>query len=164
MRPVLILVVCSMSLLVIGLDATIVTVALPAIQRSFDSTVAGLQWTVDAYTLVLASLLLLAGSTADRVGRRRVFVAGLTVFGLGSLLCALAPSLEALVAFRVVQAIGGAALSPVAMSIVRNVFEDPRERAQAIGVFASMFGISMALGPVLGGFLVSDDLPGGRSS
>ncbi len=155
MRPVLILVVCSMSLLVIGLDATIVTVALPAIQRSFDSTVAGLQWTVDAYTLVLASLLLLAGSTANRVGRRRVFVAGLTVFGLGSLLCALAPSLEALVAFRVVQAIGGAALSPVAMSIVRNVFEDPRERAQAIGVFASMFGISMALGPVLGGFLVS---------
>ena len=77
------------------------------------------------------------------------------MFGLGSLLCALAPSLEALVAFRVVQAIGGAALSPVAMSIVRNVFEDPRERAQAIGVFASMFGISMALGPVLGGFLVS---------
>ena len=77
------------------------------------------------------------------------------VFSLGSLLCALAPSLELLVGCRVVQAIGGAMLSPVAMSIVRNVFEDPRERAQAIGVFAAMFGISMALGPVLGGFLVS---------
>jgi EmrB/QacA subfamily drug resistance transporter len=77
------------------------------------------------------------------------------VFSLGSLLCALAPSLELLVAFRVMQAIGGAMLTPVAMSIVRNVFEDPRERAQAIGVFAAMFGISMALGPVLGGFLVS---------
>ena len=98
---------------------------------------------------------MLAGSTADRLGRRRVFLAGLAVFGLGSLLCALAPSLELLIAFRVVQAIGGAMLSPVAMSIVRNVFEDPRERAQAIGVFAAMFGISMALGPVLGGLLVS---------
>jgi MFS family permease len=99
--------------------------------------------------------LLLAGSTADRLGRRRVFQAGLALFSLGSLLCALASGLELLVAFRVVQAIGGAMLSPVAISIVRNVFEDPRERARAIGAFAAMFGISMALGPVLGGLLVS---------
>jgi EmrB/QacA subfamily drug resistance transporter len=154
-RRLLILGICSMSLLLVGLDATIVNVALPAIQRSFHSTVSGLQWTVDAYTLVLASLLMLAGSTADRVGRRRVFQAGLVVFLLGSLLCALAPSLDLLIASRVLQAIGGAMLTPVAMSIVRNVFEDPRERARAIGVFAAMFGISMALGPVLGGFLVS---------
>jgi EmrB/QacA subfamily drug resistance transporter len=154
-QRLLILVVCSMSLLIIGLDATIVTVALPDIQRSFHSSLSGLQWTVDAYTLALGSLLMLAGSTADRLGRRRVFQAGLVLFSLGSLLCALAPGLELLVAFRVVQAIGGAMLSPVAMSIVRNVFEDPRERAQAIGVFAAMFGISMALGPVLGGFLVA---------
>jgi EmrB/QacA subfamily drug resistance transporter len=154
-RRLLILVICSMSLLIVGLDATIVNVALPAIQRSFHSTLSGLQWTVDAYTLVLASLLMLAGSTADRVGRRCVFGAGLALFSLGSLLCALAPSLELLVAARVLQATGGAMLSPVAMSIVRNVFEDPRERAQAIGVFAAMFGISMALGPVLGGLLVS---------
>jgi EmrB/QacA subfamily drug resistance transporter len=154
-RRMLILGICSMSLLIVGLDATIVTVALPAIQRSFHSTLSGLQWTIDAYTLVLASLLMLSGSTADRLGRRRVFQAGLVLFSLGSLLCALAPSLGLLVAFRVLQAIGGSMLSPVAMSIVRNVFEDPRERAQAIGVFAGMFGISMALGPVLGGFLVS---------
>src|SRR3954464_1004503 len=154
-RRVLVLVICSMSLLIIGLDATIVNVALPAIHRSFHSTVSGLQWTIDAYTLVLASLLMLSGSTADRLGRRRVFQTGLALFSLGSLLCALAPSLELLVAARVVQAIGGAMLSPVAMSIVRNVFEDPRERAQAIGIWASVFGISMALGPVLGGFLVS---------
>jgi EmrB/QacA subfamily drug resistance transporter len=154
-RRLLILVICSMSLLIVGLDATIVNVALPAIQDSFHSTLSGLQWTVDAYTLVLASLLMLAGSTADRLGRRRVFAAGLVVFSLGSLLCALAPTLELLVAARVVLAIGGAMLTPVAMSIVRNVFEDPGERAQAIGVFAAMFGISMALGPVLGGFLVS---------
>jgi EmrB/QacA subfamily drug resistance transporter len=154
-QRVLVLVICSMSLLIVGLDTTIVNVALPAIHRSLHSTLSGLQWTVDAYTLVLASLLMLSGSTADRLGRRRVFQAGLALFSLGSLLCALAPSLELLVAFRVVQAIGGAMLNPVAMSIIRNVFEDPRERAQAIGVWGAVFGISMALGPVLGGLLVS---------
>jgi EmrB/QacA subfamily drug resistance transporter len=154
-RRLLILVICSMSLLLVGLDVTIVNVALPAIQGAFQSSLSGLQWTVDAYTLVLASLLLLAGSTADRLGRRRVFQTGLVLFSLASVLCALAGSVELLVASRVLQAIGGAMLSPVAMSIVRNVFDDPRERAQAIGVFAAMFGISMALGPVLGGFLVS---------
>jgi EmrB/QacA subfamily drug resistance transporter len=154
-RRLLILGICSMSLLLVGLDATIVNVALPAIRDSFHASLSDLQWIVDAYTLVLASLLILSGSTADRLGRRRFFQAGLVLFSLGSLLCALAPSLELLVAFRVVQATGGAMLTPVAMSIVRNVFEDPRERARAIGVFAAMFGISMALGPVLGGFLVS---------
>jgi len=154
-RRLLILGICSMSLLIVGLDATIVNIALPAIHSSLHSTLAGLQWVVDAYTLVLASLLMFFGSTADRFGRRRVFQCGLVVFSLGSLLCALAPSLELLIAFRVLQAIGGAMLNPVAMSIVRNVFEDPRERAQAIGVWGAMFGISMALGPVLGGALVS---------
>jgi EmrB/QacA subfamily drug resistance transporter len=154
-QRLLILAICSMSLLLVGLDATIVNVALPAVQHSFNSTLPGLQWIVDAYTLVVASLLMLAGSTADRLGRRRVFQAGLVLFSVGSLLCAVAPSLELLVAFRVLQAIGGAMLTPVALSIVRNVFEDPRERAQAIGVWGAMFGISMALGPVLGGFLVS---------
>jgi EmrB/QacA subfamily drug resistance transporter len=154
-RRLLILGTCSMSLLIVGMDATIVNVALPAIQHSFHPALAGLQWTVDAYTLVLASLLMLAGSTADRLGRRRVFQTGLVVFCLGSLACALAPSLGLLVAFRVLQAVGGAMLSPATMSIVRNTFTDPRERAQAIGVYAAMFGISMAVGPVLGGFLVS---------
>jgi EmrB/QacA subfamily drug resistance transporter len=154
-RRLLILAICSMSLLIVGMDATIVNVALPSIGRSFHTSLAGLQWTVDAYTLVLAGLLMLSGSTADRLGRRRVFQAGLVVFSLGSLACALAPSLGLLIAFRVLQAVGGAMLSPATMSIVRNTFEDPRERAQAIGVFAAMFGISMALGPVLGGFLVS---------
>ncbi|HEX6460720.1 MAG TPA: MFS transporter [Thermoleophilaceae bacterium] len=154
-RRLLILGICSMSLLIVGLDSTIVNVALPAIHRSFPSSLAGLQWTIDAYTLVVASLLMFFGSTADRLGRRRVFQVGLTVFSLGSLLCAIAPSLELLVAFRVLQAIGGAMLNPVALSIVRNVFVDPRERARAIGVWGAVFGISMALGPVLGGFLIS---------
>jgi EmrB/QacA subfamily drug resistance transporter len=153
-RRLLVLAVCSMSLLIVGLDTTIVNIALPAIHRSLHASIAGLQWTIDAYTLVLASLLMLAGSTADRVGRKRTFMTGLVVFSLASLLCALAPTLGFLIAARVLQAIGGAMLNPVAMSIVRNVFEDPRERAMAIGVWGAVFGISMALGPVVGGALV----------
>jgi len=149
-----VLFICSMSLLIVRLDSTIVNVALPAIHRSLHASLAGLQWTVDAYTLVLASLLMLSGSTADRIGRKRVFMVGLVVFTAGSALCAAAPSLEALVAARVLQAIGGSMLNPVAMSIIRNVFTDPRERAQAIGVWGGMVGLSMALGPVLGGGLV----------
>ncbi len=157
----LILGICCMSLLIVGLDNTIVNVALPAIHRSFHASFSGLQWTIDAYTLVLASLLMLAGSTADRVGRRRVFQIGLVTFSLGSLACALAPSLGWLIAARILQAIGGSMLNPVAMSIIRNVFEDPRERAQAIGVWGGVVGLSMALGPVLGGALV--DSAGWRS-
>ncbi len=160
-QRLLVLVICSMSLLIVGLDSTIVNVALPAIHRSFHSSLAGLQWTIDAYTLVIASLLMLSGSTADRIGRKRVFQTGLAIFSLGSLLCALAPSLDALIAARVLQAIGGSMLNPVAMSIIRNVFEDPRERAQAIGVWGGMVGFSIALGPVLGGALV--DSVGWRS-
>ena len=153
-RRLLVLAICSLSLLIVGLDTTIVNVALPSIRASFHASLSELQWTIDAYTLVLGSLLMLAGSTADRIGRRRVFQTGLVVFSLGSLCCAVAPSLDLLIAARVLQATGGAMLNPVAMSIVRNTFEDPRERAQAIGVWGAMFGISMALGPVVGGALV----------
>jgi EmrB/QacA subfamily drug resistance transporter len=153
-QRLLILGICSMSLLIVGLDSTIVNVALPAIRRSFHSPFSGLQWTIDSYTLVLASLLMLSGSSADRLGRKRVFQVGLALFSLGSLLCALAPSLGMLIAARVLQAIGGSMLNPVAMSIIRNVFTEPRERAQAIGVWGAVIGISLALGPVLGGALV----------
>jgi EmrB/QacA subfamily drug resistance transporter len=153
-RRLLILSICCLSLLLVGLDSTIVNVALPAIHRSFHASLAGLQWVIDAYTLVIASLLMLAGSTADRVGRRRIFQIGLVSFTFGSALCAVAPNLNMLIAARVIQAAGGSMLNPVAMSIVRNVFTDPRERAQAIGLWGAMMGVSMGLGPVIGGALV----------
>jgi EmrB/QacA subfamily drug resistance transporter len=160
-RKKLILTICCMSLFIVGLDNTIVNLALPSIQRELHSAVSGLQWTIDAYTLVLASLLMLAGSTADRVGRKRTFQLGLILFSSGSLLCSLAPSTGALVAFRMVQAIGGSMLNPVAMSIITNIFTEARERAQAIGIWGAVVGLSMALGPVVGGALV--DSVGWRS-
>jgi EmrB/QacA subfamily drug resistance transporter len=138
------------------LDTSIVNVALPSIGRHLHAALSGLQWTVDAYTLVLASLLMLSGSMADRLGRKRVFMTGLVLFTLGSLLCSLAPSLGFLIAFRMLQAIGGSMLNPVAMSIIRNVFTDERERAQAIGMWGATIGISLALGPVVGGALVQN--------
>ncbi len=154
-RRIGILLICSMSLLIVGLDITIVNVALPSIGRDFGAPLSGLQWAVDSYTLVLASLLMLSGSMADRLGRRRTFVIGLLTFAGGSLLCSLAPSLSALIVFRMVQAVGGSMLNPVAMSIITNTFTVPRERAQAIGVWAAVVGVSMAMGPVVGGLLVT---------
>jgi EmrB/QacA subfamily drug resistance transporter len=154
-RRMLVLAVCCTSLFIVGVDATIVNVALPSIQRELHASVSGLQWTVDAYTIVVASFLMLSGSTADRIGRRRTFQAGLGLFTLGSLLCSLAPGLGWLVAFRMLQALGGSMLNPVAMSIVTNTFTDPAERARAIGLWGAVFGFSMALGPIVGGVLVA---------
>ena len=153
-RRMLVLATCCLSLLIVGLDSTIVNVALPSIQRELHAPVSGLQWTIDAYTLVLASFLMLSGSTADRLGRKRTFQVGLAAFTLGSLLCSLAPGLGWLVAFRMLQAIGGSMLNPVAMSIITNTFIDPSERARAIGIWGGVVGISMALGPLVGGLLV----------
>jgi MFS family permease len=144
----LVLAICCLSLLIISMDATIVNVALPSIRADFGTSVSGLQWTVDAYTLTLASFLLLSGSTADRFGRRRVFQVGLVVFSIGSLLCSVAPSIGFLVFARVIQGLGGSMLNPVAMSIITNTFTVPKERARAVGVWGAVIGVSMALGPL----------------
>jgi EmrB/QacA subfamily drug resistance transporter len=154
-RRIGVLLTCSLSLFIVGLDITVVNVALPAIGQELHASISGLQWTVGAYTVVMASLLMFSGSMADRLGRKRTFVIGLTVFSVASLLCSLAPSVGLLVVFRVLQAVGASMMNPVAMSIITNTFTDPRERAQAVGVWGAVFGISMALGPIVGGTLVS---------
>ncbi|MGI5127091.1 DHA2 family efflux MFS transporter permease subunit [Pseudonocardia sp. CA-107938] len=153
-RRALVLAICCASMLVVGMDISIVNSALPWVRHDLDASPSGLQWTVDAYTLVLASLLVLGGSTADRFGRRRIFLLGLTVFGIGSLACGLAPTIGWLIAARVLQGIGGSMLNPVAMAIVANTYTEPAERARAIGVFGSTAGLALALGPVVGGALV----------
>jgi EmrB/QacA subfamily drug resistance transporter len=152
-RRLTILAICCMSLLIVAMDNTIVNVALPSIHRDLHASLSGLQWTIDAYVIVLASLLLLSGSTADRLGRRRIFQVGLLVFVGASLLCSLAPTLGWLIAARALQGVGGSMLNPVAMSIITNVFTEPRERARAIGAWGAVVGISLGLGPIVGGAL-----------
>ena len=152
-HPYIVLTICCASLLLIGMDVTIVNVALPAIQLGLHASLAGLQWVVDAYTLTLASLLIFSGSMADRYGRKRVFQIGLTVFFVGSLLCSLTHSIGGLIAYRVLQGLGASMLNPVALSIIVNVFPNPKERVRAIGIWGAMMGVSLAAGPVLGGAL-----------
>lgn len=153
-RRLLVLAICCGSVIVVVMDISIVNVALPSIRKSLDASESGLQWIVDAYTLALSALIVLAGSLADRFGRRRAFQAGLVIFGVGSLLCSLAPSIGMLIGARVLQGIGGTMLNPVALAIVVNTFPDQTERARAVGIFGSMTGLALALGPVLGGALV----------
>jgi EmrB/QacA subfamily drug resistance transporter len=157
-RPVrrwLVLAICCLSVGVTGLNLTIVNVALPSIRRDLHASLSSLQWTVSAYSLVMACLLLLSGSMADRFGRKRVFQLGLAIFSLGSLLSGLAPSAGWLIVFCGLQGVGGSMLNPVAMSIIVGVFTDRRERARAIGVWGTAIGVTIAAGPVLGGLLVS---------
>jgi EmrB/QacA subfamily drug resistance transporter len=153
-RRELVLAICCMSMLIVGLDVTILNVALPSIQKDFGASVSGAQWTIDSYTLVIACLLMLSGSIGDRFGRRRIFQLGLLSFTLGSALCSIAPGLGWLIAFRAIQAVGGSMLNPVAMSIVTNVFTEPKERARAIGWWGGVAGVSIASGPLVGGLLV----------
>src|ERR1700712_5723152 len=136
-----------------GIDATVVNVALPTIGRDFGTDFAALQWTVTAYALALASLILLGGSLGDRFGRRRVFVVGVTWFALASLLCGLAPTAPLLIAARALQGVGGALLTPGSLAMIQSTFA-PGGRSRAIGAWSGLGGVATAIGPFVGGYLV----------
>ncbi len=146
--------VLCLSLLAIVVDNTIVNVALPTLVRELDADVSELQWVVDAYTLVFAALLLLAGALGDRYGRRRTLAFGLAVFGTASAGAAYADGVDALILARAAMGAGAAFIMPATLSLVIGIFADARERATAIGIWAATAGIGVALGPVLGGFLL----------
>jgi EmrB/QacA subfamily drug resistance transporter len=135
------------------LDGTVVNVALPDIGRDFDASTSALQWILNGYLLTLASLILLGGSLGDRFGRRRVFVLGVGVFTASSLLCAIAPSVEFLIAARMLQGVGGALLTPGSLAIIEASFR-PSDRARAIGAWSGLGGVATAFGPLLGGWLI----------
>ncbi len=146
--------VLCLSLLAIVVDNTIVNVALPTLVRDLDANVSELQWVVDAYTLVFAGLLLLAGALGDRFGRRRTLLVGLAIFGIASAAAAYASGVGGLIAARAVMGAGAAFIMPATLSLLVSVFTDTRERAMAVGIWAATAGLGVALGPVVGGFLL----------
>jgi EmrB/QacA subfamily drug resistance transporter len=146
--------VLCLSLVIIGLDNTILNVALPTLGSDLGASDSQLQWVVDGYTLVFAGLLLTAGSIADRFGRKRALATGLSVFGLASVVAAFAGSPGQLVAARCAMGVGAAFIMPATLSVLMHVFRDPQERAKAIGIWAAVSGLGVILGPSLGGLLL----------
>ena len=142
----------SLSLVIIGLDLTILNVALPTIQRTFSATASALQWMVDAYALVFAGLLLPIGALGDRFGRRRVLQVGLIVFGGASLGAVFAQSSDHLIVARALMGVGGAMIMPSTLSIITNILKN--KRAKAIAIWSAVAGIGVGLGPLAGGLLV----------
>jgi EmrB/QacA subfamily drug resistance transporter len=135
------------------LDGTVVNIALPSIGRDFGASLMGLQWTVTSYTLTLAAFVLVGGSLGDRYGRRKVFLTGVVWFALASLACGLSPNIGFLIAFRAIQGVGSALLTPGALALIQSVFH-PDDRAKAVGSWSGLAGIAGAAGPLLGGWLI----------
>ena len=145
----------ALGFVVVLLDVSVVNVALDALRQGFGTDIAGLQWVLNAYTLVFAALLLSAGGLGDRLGARRVFMLGFALFTLASAGCGLAPSLTALIFARIAQGMGAAMLVPNSLSMLQQAFPDPAQRSRAVGWWGAAGGIALAAGPVLGGMLVS---------
>ena len=130
------------------MDLTIVNLAIPSIRADLTATAAHAQWTIAIYALGVASLQLLGGEAGDRFGRRRVLQIGTTIFVLGSLLCSLAPTIDVLIAARLMQAVGASMMNPVALAIISQFFVAPAERARAIGIWGAVFGAALAQSPL----------------
>ncbi|WP_337064565.1 MFS transporter [Rouxiella badensis] len=140
---------------VVLLDVSVVNVALEALHTQFNARVTDLQWVINAYALVFATLLLTAGALGDRLGAKRVFMLGFTIFTAGSVGCGLAPGLPLLIFARIVQGLGAALLVPASLSLIRQVFLDDESRSRAVGWWAAGGGVALAAGPVIGGFLIA---------
>src|SRR5438093_3184885 len=149
-----ILLTLCLAALIINIDVTIVNVALPSLVRELGATTTNLQWVVDAYSLVFAALILAAGSLSDRLGRKGVLLAGLVVFAAGSLAGSFANSPQQLIAARAFMGIGAAAIFPSTLSLIANIFTERRERARAIGLWGATTGVGVAIGPIVGGWLL----------
>jgi len=149
------LAVVCVSALIINVDNTILNVALPILVRKLHATSSELQWIVDSYAMVFAGLLLVGGSLADRFGRRRLFLIGLTVFAAGSIGAAFSGSVGLLITWRAVMGAGAALTIPSSLSIINDIFRDPKELARAIGAWGGTIGLGIALGPILGGLLLA---------
>src|SRR5947209_190563 len=148
------LLLCCTSVFLVNLNNTNVNLALADIKRSLHPSVSTLQWVIDAYLLVLSSMMITSGVLGDRVGRRKIFQIGFTIFALGSFLSCLSPNVGSLIGFRVLQAIGASMLSPVGMSLINDMFQEPVAKVRAFAIWGSAVGAGLACGPLIGGPLV----------